>query len=93
MLKALEVDARVLTGPSKDSHLPLDWAPDARRHVTWGVVGTVIKVSNGHGLCYEVYHDDGSETTAWYNPEELVRTTKVEKEQVEAKSLSRFERF
>lgn len=49
MLKALEVDARVLTGPSKDSHLPLDWAPDARRHVTWGVVGTVIKVSNGHG--------------------------------------------
>lgn len=89
---ALKVGARVLTGPSKDSHLPLDWAPDARRYVTWGVVGTVIKVSNGHGLCYEVYHDDGSATTAWYNPDELIRLTPCNVVE-DPLPLSRFERF
>lgn len=94
MVMALKVDARVLTGPSKDSHLPLDWAPGARRHVTWNVTGTVTQVSNGHGVCYEVCHDVWPATTAWYNPDELVRLTPCDVvEEEEQQVLSRFDRF
>ncbi len=46
-----------------------DWSIGARSNVRWGVDGKVVHVHHGHGLCYDVRHDDGSK--APYNPEEL----------------------
>lgn len=37
-----------------------------------GLNGTVVDLSNSHGLCFKVIHDDG--TSAYYDPDELVRT-------------------
>ena len=33
-----------------------------------GQVGTIVRHSDSHGLCYEVRFDEG---TAWFDPEEL----------------------
>jgi hypothetical protein len=42
----------------------------AVEHRRGGDDGFVIGHSDSHGLCYHVIHPDN--TTAWYNPEELV---------------------
>jgi hypothetical protein len=34
-----------------------------------GACGVVTGRSDGHGLCFEVRHEDG--TVAWYDPDEL----------------------
>lgn len=48
-----------------------DWDASARKLRKWGAIGHVIgRSNNGHGLCYEVEHED--KTTAWYEPRELV---------------------
>ena len=44
-----------------------DWSNPASRR--FGVKGTVTKEYRGHGLCYAVKHDDGTE--AGYEPREL----------------------
>ena len=41
-----------------------------REGLRWGVEGTVITSSGGHGLCYYVSHGDGT-PSAWYEPTEL----------------------
>jgi hypothetical protein len=46
-----------------------EWTERAWEQKRWGVVGTVIDEHNGHGLCYEVLHEDG--TKAAYDPTEL----------------------
>lgn len=35
------------------------------------VVGTIVRISNAHGLCYGVYHDCDQEI-AFYDPDELI---------------------
>lgn len=44
-----------------------DWQQPSKRR--WGVTGTVINRHDGHGICYVVRHDDGSE--AGYDPREV----------------------
>lgn len=51
-----------------------DWNDDVKYSRKWGVKGTIQRLSNSHGLCYEVKHDDG--TISWYDSSEL--TTEVE---------------
>lgn len=46
-----------------------DWSPGQKKLRQWGVSGYITKVSDAHGLCYEVEH--GDKTTAWYEPREL----------------------
>lgn len=48
---------------------PTDWTEEARRARKFGVLGTVIRKHNSHGLCYVVRHDD--DTIACYEPQEL----------------------
>ena len=44
-----------------------DWNYD--RKPIWGVYGTIIDRQTGHGTCYLVKHDDGTEE--WYDVAEL----------------------
>lgn len=68
MVKRLEVGARVkTTSPYKEKEN--GWDPNALVHRRWGVVGKVLRVSDAHGLCYHVQHEDGS--SGWYDPNEL----------------------
>lgn len=46
-----------------------DWTYENHLARQWGVIGVVKDLSNAHGLCYKVEHDDGS--SAWYDPKEL----------------------
>jgi hypothetical protein len=46
-----------------------DWTAEAKKARRWGVRGEIVAVKTGHGLCYEVRHDDGS--LAFYEPREL----------------------
>lgn len=48
---------------------PGDWHPDAEKDCRWGVTGRITHVSDSHGVCYRVEHEDGS--SAWYEPAEL----------------------
>lgn len=51
-----------------------EWCePDARK---WGVEGTVGTHHDGHGLCYEVTHADG--TVGCYDPTELEALTQAQ---------------
>ena len=65
-LCALTKGEKVIT--LADTH-PTDYHADARKNCKWGEEGIVIKVSNSHGLCYQVLHEDG--TRPWYEPDEL----------------------
>lgn len=57
------------------------WLPEALASRKWDVQGKVIKHSDGHGLCYEVAHEDG--TVGWYDPDEL----EVLQEAISAKEI------
>lgn len=46
-----------------------DWTSEGKLARKWNVKGQVIDLSNSHGLCYQVKHEDG--TWAWYDPCEL----------------------
>jgi hypothetical protein len=50
-----------------------DWASGARTHVKWGIEGEIIRSCRGHGLCYEVEHEneDYKMVKAFYNHGEL----------------------
>ena len=61
------IGCRVITLHSKTD----DWTITAKYARRWGIVGTVTDLSNSHGLCYEIKHDDG--TVAWYDPSEFVK--------------------
>ena len=47
-----------------------DYSSEARIARKPGAAGTVTGHSDGHGLCYKVIHDDGTE--AYYDPDELL---------------------
>ncbi len=49
-----------------------DWSFEAKQARKWGVNGTVTDLSNSHGLCYEIKHDDSS--VAWYDPSEFIKS-------------------
>lgn len=46
-----------------------DWSEEASRARKWDVTGIVCDLSNSHGNCYFVKHDDGS--YAWYDSGEF----------------------
>ena len=48
---------------------PGDYQPGARDGNRWNASGVVLRVSDAHGLCYEVSH---SGSIGWYEPYELV---------------------
>lgn len=47
-----------------------DWTNQDRPDVVWGVLGTIVKHSDSHGLVYYVEHDL-LDTRAWYEPKEI----------------------
>lgn len=47
-----------------------DWTYENQQARQWGVKGKVIDLSNAHGLCYQIQHEDL--TCAWYDPKEFV---------------------
>ena len=53
----------------KNPELRNEWTKRAQALRKWGVEGTVVGHSDSHGLCYEVFHRDG--TTAYYDPSEI----------------------
>lgn len=63
------MDKRVLTLLS----IVDDWTLENCQARQWGVKGKVIDLSNTHGLCYRIQHDDG--TDAWYDPQEFVEVS------------------
>lgn len=52
-----------------------DWTPEALRSRRFPATGTVVKEHNGHGLCYEVKHDDYKDS-GYYEPHELLHVPK-----------------
>lgn len=40
------------------------------------MVGTVVRVSDSHGLCYQIQYDDGK--TCWYEPYELLACATIQ---------------
>lgn len=46
-----------------------DWTEAAWRSKRAGMTGKIVQHYDAHGLCYEIYHDDG--TIGYYAPEEL----------------------
>jgi len=46
-----------------------DWSEEALATRQWGVLGSVIKHHDSHGLCYAILHADG--TTGYYDPTEF----------------------
>ena len=46
-----------------------NYTPEGQKERLPGMTGTIIELSNSHGLCFEVNHDELG--TAWYDPEEL----------------------
>ena len=54
--------------PEKES---TDWSKDTLKERKWGVKGVLVDRSDGHGLVYQIRHNDG--TTGWYEPRELKR--------------------
>jgi hypothetical protein len=56
----------------KPEHESDDWTPEALQSRKWGVTGRIKHIHNGHGLCYTVRHDDGTEGA--YDPNELEPT-------------------
>lgn len=78
----IEVGAQVLT--VKTANPSTDWQGGTRDGCTYGVLGTVFRVSD-HGLRYLVVH---KEVRAWYDPDELVEIDDIEaflREAVEAR--------
>jgi hypothetical protein len=51
----------------------LDWTPEALISRQWGVVGSITKHHDAHGLTYEVRHPDGS--IGHYEERELEEVT------------------
>lgn len=43
-----------------------EWADPFSRK--WNIIGIVIDLSNAHGLCYKIEHENG---VAWYDPREF----------------------
>lgn len=46
-----------------------EWTDEAWHSRKWGILGTILRHHDSHGLCYDVRHDDGSE--APYDPSEF----------------------
>ncbi len=46
-----------------------DWTKKAAASRRWGVKGNIVTHHDGHGLCYEVKHLDG--TVGYYDPTEF----------------------
>jgi hypothetical protein len=67
-LRVLRKGDRVRTLKSRGR---TDWVPGSRESCQWGAGGIVLKMKTGHGLCYEVQHDDGRK--AWYDYDEVKR--------------------
>lgn len=65
---ALETGTEVKTTQA-DMSTRRDWTGMTWISRKWGIVGKILKVSNSHGLCYQVDHGDG--TSGWYNPTEI----------------------
>jgi len=63
---ALRVGQRVRT--LQDTK-PTGYERGARSGNVWGMTGRIAQLHTGHGMCYQVQHDDGS--TGMYEPEEL----------------------
>lgn len=61
------------TNPNME--LKEEWTEEAWEKRKWGITGTVIEFHDSHGLYYKVLHED--ETTAAYDPTELVIITNV----------------
>jgi hypothetical protein len=59
----------IITTTQENLALKNEWVEGVKEKCRWGVRGEVVNYSSGHGLCYEVKHDDG--TTAWYDPSEF----------------------
>lgn len=51
-------------------HPPTDWNEWVRKTRRFGIMGTVITRSYGHGECYEVQHEKDGILSA-YEPQEL----------------------
>jgi hypothetical protein len=49
---------------------PTDWTEEAKATRKFGFAGFVIARHDGHGVCYEVVHDDL--TVSAYEPRELM---------------------
>lgn len=67
------INDRVMT----TQEVTTDWTRDVKQTRRWGVTGTIIGTSQGHGLCYHVRHDQVSNSeslpiSSWYDPKELV---------------------
>jgi len=65
-----EFGARVRTKkPEREAE---DWTDEAKASRRWNVNGTVLRADTGHGLYYDVLHDDDGSCGA-YEPRELER--------------------
>lgn len=47
-----------------------DWSYEAKQARKWNTNGVVVDLSNSHGLCYKIRHDDGSD--GWYDRSEFL---------------------
>lgn len=65
--KELKIDDKVLT--VKSEKVSNDWMPTVLNSRKFDVTGKIVRISNAHGLCYEVLHSDGS--SSYYDPWEL----------------------
>ena len=68
-MNELEVNDTVLT--VKSEKVSGDWMPTVLNSRKFGITGKIVRISNAHGLCYEVLHEDGS--SSYYDPWELER--------------------
>lgn len=46
-----------------------DWTPEAAKARRWGVKARIVKLSNSHGLCFQVEYEDGM--YGWHETWEL----------------------
>lgn len=66
---SFELGQRVLTVECDD--VADDWTAEAIASRKWGFTGEIVQVSDAHGECFQVTHNDG--TSGWYEAQELRR--------------------
>lgn len=66
--KRLSVQTKVKTLQANE-RLRKEFTAEGWESRRWGVRGTIIKIHDSHGLCYQVLHEDGS--IGYYDPTEI----------------------
>jgi hypothetical protein len=63
------LNERVFAGPKIGTKGWSEEAIEERRRVRVSIPGTIVAVSDRHGLCFRVRLDDGCQ--AWFDPDEV----------------------